>query len=207
MIEAGAMSTRNYKQVGTVKTFSKPRPGLAEGSADGPVGGAEAATAYSYDLLVALDGVTPALYFSGGTEGLLLHYAIQRTPFGPVLLCEWAGSLVSLSFLEEGSLAGELEELELRWSGAHFVEAPERLEVFREALEWSMGGLVPAYHPQVWSEQPVLSDGSFQGHGDLVPVMEGSVPGQAGEGEPVGQLLLSFKRGTRRWLLARPTRR
>jgi hypothetical protein len=201
------VSTKNYKQVGTVKTFSTPRLEVAEGLADGPAGEAHAETAFSYDLLVALDGMTPAQYFSGGTEGLLLHYAIQRSPFGPVLLCEWAGSLVSLSFLEEGNLAGELEELELRWSGALFVEDPERLEVFREALEWSMGGLVPPYHPQVWSEQPVLSDGPFQGHGDLVPIMGGSVPGQAGEGEPVGQLLLSFKRGTRRWLLARPTRR
>jgi hypothetical protein len=158
-------------------------------------------------LLVALDGMTPTQYFSGDTEGLLLHYAIQRSPFGPVLLGEWAGSLVSLSFLEDGSLPGELEELELRWPGARFLEDPGRLEVFREALEWSMGGLVPAYHPQVWAEQPVLSDGSFQGHGDLVPVMGGTVPGQANTSEPVGQLLLSFKQGTRRWLLARPASR
>jgi len=74
-----------------------------------------------HDLFVSLEAITPGEYKAMG-EGLVLHWGVHDTPFGPALLVASERGLARLDFLEGRRLDEALAEARADWPLSELVE-------------------------------------------------------------------------------------
>ncbi|CCH01850.1 transcriptional regulator, AraC family [Fibrella aestuarina BUZ 2] len=89
-----------------------------------------------HDPFVRIEGVTPGQFKQGG-RGLLLHYGVFDSPFGPFVLGSIGGKVALLHFLTDDNVPEAL--LTQAWPKATLVWAPTLVRPLAEQIFPSVG--------------------------------------------------------------------
>jgi len=83
-----------------------------------------------HDLFIKWEAMTPGQFQRGE---ITIYWAILPTLFGDALFSATERGLCGLSFV----MAGEnpIQDLQARWQGASFLESPDRLQPYADALD------------------------------------------------------------------------
>jgi AraC family transcriptional regulator, regulatory protein of adaptative response / methylated-DNA-[protein]-cysteine methyltransferase len=149
-----------------------------------------------HDLIVTTEAVTPGEYKTHG-EGLVIHYGIHETPFGPCLLGITARGICALRFIEGTDAEAAVAQMESEWTRASIrrddaktrafaktifdglESAVDGLESAVDGLESAVDGHKPASEPlplflkgtnfqlKVWEALLRIPDGCLVSYGDL----------------------------------------
>lgn len=74
-----------------------------------------------HDLFVAHEAMTPGDYKARG-EGIVMHWAVHRSPFGSAVVIATDRGLAGLAFADAGEEQAALADMKARWPKATFVE-------------------------------------------------------------------------------------
>jgi AraC family transcriptional regulator, regulatory protein of adaptative response / methylated-DNA-[protein]-cysteine methyltransferase len=149
-----------------------------------------------HDLFVRIEAMTPGEYRAQAT-GLSLRWGRHDTPFGPALLIATERGLCGLSFeAEEG-----LDELQARWPGAQFIQAPRFTAPYAEVLRARTQGRPVAplavllkgtpFQLKVWEALLRIPEGQVLTYGGLAAQV-GATRGARAVGSAVGDNPIAF---------------
>lgn len=155
-----------------------------------------------HDLFLNLEAMTPGDFKRQG-EGLVIHWGVHATPFGEALFAVTPRGLCGLSFLEEGSRAKAVADLQARWPGAVLAEASIQTEPFAVEVTSRMRGCASRplslllkgspFQIQVWKALLAIPEGriaSYRGLAQLAGAPNATrAVGSALAMNPVGYLI------------------
>lgn len=114
------VTPKRFLQVLTVERakalLHEARPLLAVSDALGLSSGSRL-----YDHFVQLEAVTPGEFKSRGA-GLVIRFAVQKTPFGPAFVATTPRGICSFAFVDACGVGGQLSALRTQWPLAELRE-------------------------------------------------------------------------------------
>jgi len=126
-----------------------------------------------HELFVKIESMTPAEYKNGGAS-LFIHYSIQESPFGQVIISSTAKGICQISFLEENE--NYKQKLTSLFPKATFIEQTEPIhQDVTKILNSANKNISPInihlkgtpFQLKVWEALLKIPNGQLRSYGDI----------------------------------------